>query len=96
MAENKVAERIWVQWYGEGIPEDGIVLDEAVWWFLDKINEHDVCYVTEESAVLAQVRNHAQGYREGFAAAGQAIVKELRGLTGPLERLAGLPRKRNP
>lgn len=72
---NEIPEKIWVQWYGEGHPDEGVlpVTDEAVTWCVDKINEHDICYVTEESAVLAQLK----AYREGYAAAGEAIVKEL-------------------
>jgi len=85
MAEKaKIPEKIWVQWYGEDGPDDGILdatMDEAVTWCVDKINEHDVSYVTEESAVLAQLRNHSQGYRQGYRegleAAGKAIVTEL-------------------
>jgi len=87
MAENKIPERIWVQWYGEGEPSEGVYDDEPVTWCVDKINEHDVCYVTEESAVLQQQRNHAQGYREGFAAAGKAIVTELQGANDRLSKI---------
>ncbi len=76
----RIPRKIWVQWYGEDGPEDGILdatMDDAVTWCVDKINKHDVCYVTEESAVVHQQRNHAQGYREGFAAAGEVIAKEV-------------------
>jgi len=75
----KIPRQIWVQWYGEGLPEedDPDWIGEGVTWCVDKINEHDVCYVTEESAVKAQVRNHQQGFREGFKAAGQALATEL-------------------
>ena len=73
----EVPRQVWIQWYGDGEPEDGFADDEAVTWCKDKINKHDVCYVTEESSVKAQARNHHQGYLEGFAAAGEAIAKEL-------------------
>ncbi len=74
----RIPRMIWVQWYGDGEPEDGIFDEgDGVTWCVDKINKHDVCYVTEESAVVHQQRNHAQGYREGWAAAGEAIAKEL-------------------
>jgi len=66
----EVAERIWVQWFGEGEPSEGIY--EAVTWCVDKINEHDVCYVTEESAVLAQRAAYLKGVERG-----KAIVREL-------------------
>jgi len=77
---NKIPEKVWIQWYGDGDPTDPLdpMTDEDVTWCVDKINEHDVAYVTEESAVLAQAANHQQGYREGFAAAGEAIAKELK------------------
>lgn len=78
--KTEIPRKIWVQWYGEEGPEDGVLdatMDEAVTWCVDKINKHDVCYVTEESAVKAQVRNHQQGYREGFKAAGLALATEL-------------------
>lgn len=82
MAENKVAERIWVQWFGEGEPSEGIYDDEPVTWCADKINDHDVCYVTEESAVLAQ----RAAYLEGFSEAGKAIVKELQSCNSRLSK----------
>lgn len=71
----RIPEKVWIQWYGDGDPTDPLdpMTDEDVTWCVDKINEHDVCYVTEESAVLAL----AKGYRQGFAAAGEAIAKEL-------------------
>jgi len=75
---DRIPRMIWVQWFGDGEPEDGIFDEgDGVTWCVDKINKHDVCYVTEESAVLHQQRNHAQGYREGFAAAGEIIAKEV-------------------
>jgi len=87
MAE--IPEKIWVQWYGDDLPEefDPDWLGDGVTWCTDKINEHDVCYVTEESAVLAQQRNHAQGYREGFAEAGKSIVKELQDANDRLSKI---------
>lgn len=76
----EIPEKVWIQWYGDdefaGTPYDA-TLDEAVTWCVDKINEHDVCYVTEESAVLAQ----RKAYLKGFSEAGQAIVTELQGCT---------------
>ncbi len=42
-----------------------------------RVNEFDIGYVTEETAVRAQVNSHKQGYREGWEAAGLAIAKEL-------------------
>lgn len=79
MADKKgIPRKIWVQWFGDGEPEDGIFDEgDGVTWCVDKINKNDVCYVTEESAVKAQVRNHQQGFREGFKAAGQTIATEL-------------------
>ena len=81
---DKIPEKIWVQWYGDSDdPEyDGPITDDAVTWCVDKINEHDVCYVTEESAVLAQ----RAAYLKGWSEAGQPIVKELQPLREPLER----------
>lgn len=75
MAKTEIPEKVWIQWYGEGDPTEPLdpMTDEAVTWCVDKINEHDVAYVTEESAVLAQ----RAAYLKGFGEAGMAIVKEL-------------------
>jgi len=49
MADIKaIPERIWVQWYGDGEPSEGVYDDEPVTWCEDKINEHDVEYVKTE------------------------------------------------
>ena len=86
MADNEIPEQIWVQWYGEETPEDGVLdanTEDGVTWCVDKINEHDVCYVTEESAVLAQRAAYLKGWKES----GLAIVKELRKLSSRLSKV---------
>jgi len=59
----KLPERIWLQWYGEGTPEEGgpPCIDEEITWCVDKIWDHDIEYIRPEQlkADLAKFGGHA-------------------------------------
>jgi len=44
---------------------------------METLKRSGATYVTEESAVLAQVKAHKQGYREGWEACDKMITKQL-------------------
>lgn len=56
---NQVPERIWLQWYGEGSPDDlGEVSIADVTWERERIFKHDVEFVSlsDHEAELKRIR----------------------------------------
>jgi len=88
MEKLKIHKKIYLQVWGDGDPEfdEPADLDEQ-YWCNDKVNEHDVAYVLEEDAVLAQVEAHKKGFQEGWEACGHAMARELRQIAAPLARV---------
>lgn len=87
MEKLKIHKKIYLQVWGDGDPEfDDPVDPDEMYWCQDKVNDHDVAYVLEEEAVLDRMKAHKKGFKNGWEAAGKAIAKELKKISGPLLR----------
>lgn len=70
MAEAKKPERIYLQWDPEG-PENADIS-----WCDEKIHDDDLEFFRADVVKVMEETASKQGYRIGFAAAGEAILKE--------------------
>jgi hypothetical protein len=77
MVRTKKPERIYLQWDPEGPANADIS------WCDEKINDDDLEFYRADVVRVMEETASKQGYRLGFAAAGEAIVKEQAKLLRP-------------
>lgn len=70
MEEAKKPEKIYLQWDPEGPANADIT------WCDDRINDDDLEFYRADLVAAMEEIASKQGYRIGFAAAGEAILKE--------------------